>query len=134
MDENTRSRAFDPFFTTKEPGKGTGLGLSTVYGIVKQSGGSVWLDSAPGAGTTVKVYLPQVKEHPEVEPAARVGSGAPVSGATVLVVEDEQLVRDLVRRTLRRAGYTVLVAENGEEALAVSVPISGPSIWWSPTW
>lgn len=126
MDDTTRSRAFDPFFTTKEPGKGTGLGLSTVYGIVKQSGGSVWLDSTPGAGTTVRVYLPQVQEHPESEQAATVGSSTPVQGATVLVVEDEQLVRDLVRRTLRRAGYTVLVAENGEEALAISRANLGP--------
>ena len=126
MDEATRSRAFDPFFTTKEPGKGTGLGLSTVYGIVKQSGGSVWLDSVPGAGTTVRVYLPQVSEHPESEQAVLTGAAAPVQGATVLVVEDEQLVRDLVRRTLRRAGYTVLVAENGEAALAVSRANLGP--------
>lgn len=126
MDETTRTRAFDPFFTTKEPGKGTGLGLSTVYGIVKQSGGSVWLDSTPGAGTTVRVYLPQVQEHPESEQSETVSPASPVQGATVLVVEDEQLVRDLVRRTLRRAGYTVLVAENGEEALAVSRANLGP--------
>jgi PAS domain S-box-containing protein len=126
MDEPTRTRAFDPFFTTKEPGKGTGLGLSTVYGIVKQSGGSVWLDSSPGAGTTARVYLPRVTERPAAEPVAQVGPATPVQGATVLVVEDEQLVRDLVRRTLTRAGYTVLVAEHGEEALAVSRTTLGP--------
>jgi CheY-like chemotaxis protein len=126
MDEAIRSRAFDPFFTTKEPGKGTGLGLSTVYGIVKQSGGSVWLDSTPGAGTTVRVYLPRVREHPDQEPISQLGSAPSVPGATVLVVEDEQLVRDLVSRTLRRVGYTVLVAEHGEEALAVSRVTQGP--------
>jgi PAS domain S-box-containing protein len=126
MDEPTRSRAFDPFFTTKEPGKGTGLGLSTVYGIVKQSGGSVWLDSVPGAGTTVRVYLPRVREHPDQERVIPVGPTATVHGATVLVVEDEQLVRDLVHRTLSRAGYTVLVAEHGEEALGVSRANLGP--------
>jgi PAS domain S-box-containing protein len=126
MDAATRNRAFDPFFTTKEPGKGTGLGLSTVYGIVKQSGGSVWLDSIPGAGTTVRVYLPRVQEHPEEEQVASLGPAAPVQGATVLVVEDEQLVRDLVSRTLRRAGYTVMVAEHGDEALAISRTHVGP--------
>jgi len=126
MDEQTRSRAFDPFFTTKEPGKGTGLGLSTVYGIVKQSGGSVWLDSTPGGGTSVQVYLPRVQEQPDLAQAAQVAPSGPVQGATVLVVEDEQLVRDLVRRSLRRAGYMVLVAENGEEALAVFRANPGP--------
>ncbi len=120
MDEPTRSRAFDPFFTTKEPGKGTGLGLSTVYGIVQQSGGSVRLESTPGAGTMVRVYLPKVREQPEAETPVSAEAAAPVPGVTTLVVEDEQLVRDLVCRTLRRAGYTVLVASNGEEALAVS--------------
>ena len=126
MDPATRNRAFDPFFTTKEPGKGTGLGLSTVYGIVKQSGGSVWLDSNLGAGTTVRVYLPRVQEQPALEQAAPIVPAAPVAGATVLVVEDEQLVRDLVCRTLRRAGYTVLVADQGEEAVSVSRAHVGP--------
>ncbi|HWA56896.1 MAG TPA: ATP-binding protein [Gemmatimonadales bacterium] len=120
MDEPTRLRAFDPFFTTKEPGKGTGLGLATVYGIVRQSGGSVQLESSPGAGTLVRVYLPMVEEAPEAEAPAVAGPGPSVQGVTTLVVEDEQLVRDLVCRTLRRAGYTVLVASNGEEALALS--------------
>jgi PAS domain S-box-containing protein len=120
MDEVTRSRAFDPFFTTKEPGKGTGLGLSTVYGIVQQSGGSVRLESTPGAGTVVRVYLPQVRGAPEVEAEAVRRPDVAVQGITTLVVEDEQLVRDLVCRTLRRAGYHVLVASNGEEALALS--------------
>jgi two-component system cell cycle sensor histidine kinase/response regulator CckA len=130
MDPATQSRAFDPFFTTKEPGKGTGLGLSTVYGIVKQSGGSVWLDSAPGAGTTVRVYLPGVQEQPAEEEVVPVVVADPVHGATVLVVEDEQLVRDLVCRTLRRAGYTVLVAEHGDEALAVSRATADRSTSW----
>jgi len=100
--------------------------LSTVYGIVKQSGGSVWLDSTPGAGTTVRVYLPRVREHPDQEPISEIASAPSVPGATVLVVEDEQLVRDLVSRTLRRVGYTVLVAEHGEEAMAVSRVTQGP--------
>lgn len=126
MDEATRRRAFDPFFTTKDQGKGTGLGLSTVYGIVRQSDGNVLLDSTPGSGTTVRVYLRRVEERP--------GSAAPVlparppqeAGGVVLVVEDEALVRDLVCRTLRRAGYTVLLAENGEEALRVSGAFPDP--------
>ncbi|MFN8651934.1 MAG: MASE1 domain-containing protein [Gemmatimonadales bacterium] len=128
MNEAVRSRAFDPFFTTKEPGKGTGLGLSTVYGIVQQSGGSVQLDSTPGAGTAVRVYLPKVEMMPAPlpEPVAPVPAPALVQGVTTLVVEDEQLVRDLVCRTLKRAGYNVLVASHGEEALAISRATPGP--------
>jgi PAS domain S-box-containing protein len=120
MDEATRRRAFDPFFTTKALGKGTGLGLSTVYGIVRQSEGSVQIDSTPGSGTTVRVYLPWVEERPEdLTPDAR-EKPALEAGGVIMVVEDEELVRDLVCRTLRRAGYTVLVADDGEEALRVS--------------
>ncbi|MEO8139840.1 MAG: ATP-binding protein, partial [Gemmatimonadota bacterium] len=126
MDEVTRRRAFDPFFTTKEPGKGTGLGLSTVEGIVRQSGGSVLLESTPGSGTIVRVYLPMVAERPEPPAAVLRAAPAPEARGVVLVVEDEVLVRDLVSRTLRRAGYTVLVADNGEEALRVSGEHSGP--------
>jgi PAS domain S-box-containing protein len=129
MDAETRRRAFDPFFTTKPQGKGTGLGLSTVDGIVRQSGGGVSLESVPGAGTTVRVYLPQVVAPPtEVvtrEPPAVEPDPAPPSG-TILVVEDERLVRDLVCRSLRRAGYQVLSAEDGEVALHVSQGASGP--------
>ncbi|MBI5431882.1 MAG: MASE1 domain-containing protein [Planctomycetes bacterium] len=123
MDANTRSRAFDPFFTTKELGKGTGLGLSTVQGIVHQSGGWVDLQSALGAGTKVRVYLPAVDEPAAPLPKLAIGAGseqrAPETG-TILVVEDEEIVRDLITWALRQAGFTVLEAENGERALEVA--------------
>ncbi|MCC6406937.1 MAG: MASE1 domain-containing protein [Planctomycetes bacterium] len=128
MDANTRSRAFDPFFTTKELGKGTGLGLSTVQGIVHQSGGWVDLQSALGAGTKVRVYLPAVDE--PAAPLPRPASGAgfthrvPESG-TILVVEDEDIVRELITWALRQAGFTVLDAENGERALEVARTTQG---------
>jgi len=123
MDELTRQRAFDPFFTTKEQGKGTGLGLSTVYGIVRQSGGLLTLDSAPGTGTTASVYLPRAAapqprsasaEHPEVATSQVAAAGL------VLVVEDEPMVREIVTANLRNAGYQVLEAANGEDALEVA--------------
>jgi signal transduction histidine kinase/ActR/RegA family two-component response regulator len=116
MDEATQARAFEPFFTTKEPGKGTGLGLSTVFGIVRQCGGTIRLRSARRAGTTFEVYLPSVGD-----PARRTRSGphqAVVRGTeTILVVEDEPALRLVARKILENAGYTVLVAANGEEAL-----------------
>ncbi len=117
MKPDVQTRAFDPFFTTKGPGEGTGLGLSTVYGIVKQSGGAVWFESAEGAGTTFWIALPSVPA--PAEPAAV--SGAPASGAraaTILVVEDESVVRGLVRRTLELDGHRVLEAADGVHALA----------------
>ncbi len=111
-------RIFEPFFTTKEPGKGTGLGLATVYGIVRQSGGTVTASSTPGAGTTLSVVLPTVATpdlpHPS-EPHAIVSPGT----ETILVAEDEASVRDLTAAILRRAGYTVLTSANGDEALRV---------------
>jgi two-component system cell cycle sensor histidine kinase/response regulator CckA len=117
MDATTRSRAFEPFFTTKPVGVGTGLGLSTVYGIVTQSGGAVALDSAPGVGTTVRLYLPRANAAPSTPATtAAVKAG---NGETVLVVEDEDIVRRLARRVLEDAGYRVLEARNGKEALAV---------------
>jgi two-component system cell cycle sensor histidine kinase/response regulator CckA len=115
MDPATRSRAFEPFFTTKPVGQGTGLGLSTAYGIIKQSDGYIWLYSEPGHGTTVKVYLPLVSEAaegPSVQPETPRGRGE-----TILVVEDEESVRTLVRRTLEDTGYSVLEAGNGHEGL-----------------
>jgi CheY-like chemotaxis protein len=125
MDEETRSRAFDPFFTTKEQGKGTGLGLSTVYGIVKQSGGSVYLESRPGVGTTVMAYLPEVEGEPST-PEREASHREPISAqGNVLVVEDEQVVRNLVCRVLGQAGYTVLSAENGEQALRLAAEFTG---------
>ena len=117
MDDDTRSRIFEPFFTTKEKGKGTGLGLSTVYGIVKQSGGNIWVYSEPNHGTTFKVYLPQFEG--DVEPAenALVEKTAPGGSETILLVEDEEIVRGLARRILEQAGYHVLDASGGEDAI-----------------
>ena len=126
MDKETQARIFEPFFTTKGPDRGTGLGLSTVYGIVKQSGGSIWVYSEPAHGTTFKIYLPMVDE----EVIATTTSGdAPrtVNGTeTVLLAEDEEVVRRLTGRILAQAGYHVLVATTGAEALAVSEAYDGP--------
>jgi PAS domain S-box-containing protein len=130
MDLETRQRAFEPFFTTKEQGKGTGLGLSTVYGIVRQSSGHVWVYSEPGHGTCFRIYLPQA------EPAAGASSTVPAvtkepvrpgSGTeTLLIVEDERAVRELTRHVLGLHGYRTLDAANGSEALAVAAAHDGP--------
>jgi PAS domain S-box-containing protein len=119
MDEATRRRVFDPFFTTKEMGKGTGLGLSTAYGIVKQSGGYIWAYGEPGKGSTFKVYLPRVMEEMEAREEAVKPREPPRGTETVLVVEDEEVVRTVVARILRAAGYHVLTASNGGEALLI---------------
>lgn len=116
MDEETERRVFEPFFTTKEVGKGTGLGLSTVYGIVKQSGGSVWVYSEPGQGSTFKIYLPIATDfvttaEPKVNPLE-----APQGQGTILLAEDEEMVRNLSREVLEACGYKVLTASNGQEA------------------
>ena len=120
MDASTRARAFDPFFTTKPPGKGTGLGLSTVYGIVKQSGGSVEVYSEPARGTSVKVYLPRSDERADRHSPARGVPGTPNVHATILLVDDDPHVAAASRRGLERAGYVVLSASNGREALEVA--------------
>lgn len=120
MDESTKARIFEPFFTTKENGKGTGLGLATVYGVVKESGGFIWVDSAPGRGTRFEIYFPRVYESAEPRVSEQIGSCPTPVEATVLVVEDEAGVRDLACAFLKSAGYQVLTAEDGEEALAIA--------------
>jgi hypothetical protein len=121
MDSETVARIFEPFFTTKAPGMGTGLGLSTVYAIVKQFGGHVWVYSEPGLGTTFKVYLPlAVEERAEIRTSSLSLPGVPDATATVLLVEDEDTVRRAVRRMLERSGYTVVEAANGQEGLDVA--------------
>jgi two-component system, cell cycle sensor histidine kinase and response regulator CckA len=120
MSREVQEKAFEPFFTTKETGKGTGLGLSTVYGIVKQSGGNIWIESEPGKGTTFKIYLPKVEG--ALDPLHRRGDSASLREGTevVLLVEDETPVLDLVARFLRHQGYAVLEAADGEQALRIA--------------
>jgi two-component system, cell cycle sensor histidine kinase and response regulator CckA len=118
MDANTRAHAFEPFFTTKPKGKGTGLGLATVYGIVDQSGGAITIQTAVGHGTTVRIFLPAVSapvqsRAPQPQPQITFGS------ESILLVEDNDAVRELARRTLRARGYTVVEARNADEALEV---------------
>ena len=124
MDKETQSRIFEPFFTTKEKGKGTGLGLSTVYGIVKQSGGYVMVQSEVGRGTTFQIYLPRVEGVAEkhTTPAAPTALGG---SETVLLVEDEESVRQLVRETLAAKGYRVMEAANGENGAIVAAQYDG---------
>jgi PAS domain S-box-containing protein len=141
MDAETRSHLFEPFFTTKAQGKGTGLGLSTVYGIVNQSGGHIWVHSELGAGTTFRIYLPRATDVPAPEPAAARGPerGAAETGAearaaepgaagreTILLVEDARRVREVVREILEMTGYEVLEARHGAEALEISAAHDGP--------
>jgi two-component system, cell cycle sensor histidine kinase and response regulator CckA len=126
MSEETMSHLFEPFFTTKSLGLGTGLGLSTVYGIVKQSGGSIWVSSEPGKGTCFKIYLPRFVEEGEIDlpqsPLAKASRGT----ETILVVEDQPDVRALVRRVLEIAGYTVLEASGPHDAMLRSGAYTGP--------
>jgi len=119
MDAETRAQIFDPFFTTKGLGHGTGLGLSTVYGIVKQSGGNIWVYSEPGRGTTFKVYFPRAEGAAERDPEPAPRPAPAPASATILLVEDDELVRDLVREVLAQAGYTVLATGSAEEARRV---------------
>ena len=110
-------RAFEPFYTTKPKGEGTGLGLATVYGIVTQTGGTVEIQSAPGAGTTIEVLLPATLAEPPALPASDNGADGATLGETILVVEDEEAVRRLTCRILLREGYTVLEAPDGPRAI-----------------
>jgi len=124
MDPATQARLFEPFFTTKNPGRGTGLGLSTVFGIVKQSGGSLDVYSELGKGTTVKVYLPRIDLPIAAEPEKRTKPA--VRGTeTILVVEDDEMVRTLVRETLEREGYKLLEAPGPLEAQAIGREFRG---------
>jgi len=117
MDSETKSKIFDPFFTTKRIGKGTGLGLSTVYGIVKQSGGNIWVYSEPGKGTTFKIYLPKIEEKASVDVPFKPSFDSIKGSETILLVEDDFGVRELSYSFLTKYGYKVFVAENGEKAL-----------------
>jgi CheY-like chemotaxis protein len=126
MDAEVMSHLFEPFYTTKEPGKGTGLGLAMVYGILEQEGGDIEVQSAPGAGTTFKIYLPRLDENPPVVGGAEVPAG-PLSGLeTVLVVEDESIVRLSIRDTLQLKGYCVLEATAAQEACNFCLQHQGP--------
>jgi two-component system cell cycle sensor histidine kinase/response regulator CckA len=127
MTEEVKSRIFEPFFTTKEPGKGTGLGLATAYGVVKQSGGSLTVESSEGAGSTFRIYLPlEAGELDEARPKTVAPLEMPRKTAeTILVVEDEEIVRELVCQVLADQGYDVLCAANGSIGLALSIAHTG---------
>jgi signal transduction histidine kinase/ActR/RegA family two-component response regulator len=120
MDAATKSRIFEPFFTTKEAGKGTGLGLATVYGVVRQSGGFIWVETSPGNGARFEIYLPRAVEKEQGVSSEREPTKSAHGSETILVVEDDDEVRSLASEFLRSAGYSVLTAKDGVEALDVS--------------
>jgi CheY-like chemotaxis protein len=126
MDKETLSHIFEPFFTTKEQGKGTGLGLATVYGIVKQSGGHIWVYSEVGRGTMFKIYLPRLEETGEAVEPGLARAKLPQGSETILLVEDEAGVRDLILEVLTARGYNVLEARSGAEALHICQQYAGP--------
>jgi signal transduction histidine kinase len=117
MDETTRAHAFEPFFTTKATGKGTGLGLATVYGIIDQSGGGIAMDTAPGRGTSIRIYLPVTDAAPAPERRPHMAPNATEGTETLLLVEDNDAIREISAQALRRRGYTVFEARNAEEAI-----------------
>jgi two-component system cell cycle sensor histidine kinase/response regulator CckA len=126
MTDAVRSRVFEPFFTTKAEGKGTGLGLATIYGIVKQSAGYVWVSSAPGRGTTFEIYLPRVNEKaPPLITSLEVRSKSPRGTETILVLEDEEPLRQVTCEFFTAMGYNVLQAGRGNHAIAVSEQYKG---------
>jgi CheY-like chemotaxis protein len=127
MSDEVMSHIFEPFFTTKEPGHGTGLGLATCYGIVKQNGGSIHVQSEPGKGTTLKLFLPRVEEEAGDVPGPD-EAGLPAGSETILFVEDELSLRAVAARLLRAQGYRVLEATNGQEALRVTRGLSEQEI------
>jgi nitrogen-specific signal transduction histidine kinase len=120
MDEPTQAQIFEPFFTTKEKGRGTGLGLATVYGIVQQSGGDIRVTSKPGEGASFEILLPRIEEKAAKPEMRGAGEEAPGGRESVLVVDDEAGIRELTRLTLERAGYTVVEAESGAQAMALA--------------
>jgi signal transduction histidine kinase/CheY-like chemotaxis protein len=126
MDAHTRAHMFEPFFTTKEKDKGTGLGLATVYGIIKQSGGNIWVYSELGLGTSFKIYLPRVVAYAEPLPPVIIPTSKPLGSETILLVEDEDSIRSLVLGILQAHGYTVLEAGRPREALEISKKFEGP--------
>ena len=125
MDRQTVAHIFEPFFTTKESGRGTGLGLSTVYGIVKQSGGYIWVYSEPGKGSTFKVYLPRVDEVPEAVGAAQIAPRAQRGTETILIVEDEEAVRELIQTVLTEKGYDVIPSLDPQHAEQIAARFAG---------
>jgi CheY-like chemotaxis protein len=120
MDKAVQQHVFEPFYSTKAPGQGTGLGLATVYGIVKQSGGSIFVYSEPGHGTTFKIFLPRVEQTADIPEVPTHAPRALAGAETVLLVEDQPEVRSVAREMLRRHGYTVIDAANGSEALVAA--------------
>jgi CheY-like chemotaxis protein len=126
MDTETKARIFEPFFTTKEQGKGTGLGLATVYGVVKQSGGFIWVETAPGAGSRFEVYLPRVEADIKPAQTENLTPARACASETVLLAEDEEGVRELACEFLTAAGYRVFVAQDGERALKIAEMLNEP--------